>query len=38
MTTEDFQNKMYILETDEGTKASEIKGINKKSRILYCRV
>ena len=27
MTAEDFQNKMYILETDEGTKASEIKGM-----------
>jgi len=24
MTAEDFANKMYILETDEGTKASEI--------------
>jgi MoxR-like ATPase len=27
MTAEDFHNKMYILETDEGTKASEIKGM-----------
>jgi MoxR-like ATPase len=27
MTKEDFANKMYILETDEGTKASEIKGM-----------
>jgi MoxR-like ATPase len=27
MTAEDFQNKMFILETDEGTKASEIKGM-----------
>lgn len=27
MSAEDFQNKMYILETDEGTKASEIKGM-----------
>lgn len=27
MTAEDFANKMYILETDEGTKASEIKGM-----------
>ena len=27
MTAHDFQNKMYILETDEGTKASEIKGM-----------
>lgn len=28
MTADDFANKIYILETDEGTKASEIKGIN----------
>lgn len=28
MTAEDFANKIYILETDEGTKPSEIKGIN----------
>jgi len=28
MTAEDFANKIYILETDEGTKSSEIKGIN----------
>jgi MoxR-like ATPase len=27
MTADDFANKMYILETDEGTKASEIKGM-----------
>ena len=27
MTAEDFANKIYILETDEGTKASEIKGM-----------
>jgi MoxR-like ATPase len=27
MTAQDFANKMYILETDEGTKASEIKGM-----------
>jgi MoxR-like ATPase len=27
MSAEDFQNKIYILETDEGTKASEIKGM-----------
>ena len=27
MTAEDFANKMYILETDEGTKASEVKGM-----------
>jgi MoxR-like ATPase len=27
MTADDFANKMYVLETDEGTKASEIKGI-----------
>jgi hypothetical protein len=27
MTAEDFINKIYILETDEGTKASEIKGM-----------
>jgi MoxR-like ATPase len=27
MTPEDFANKIYILETDEGTKASEIKGM-----------
>lgn len=33
MTNEDFSNKLFILETDEGTKASEIKGINKKNCI-----
>ena len=27
MTHEDFMNKIYVLETDEGTKASEIKGM-----------
>lgn len=27
MTAHDFANKMYILETDEGTKASEVKGM-----------
>lgn len=27
MTAQDFANKVYILETDEGTKASEIKGM-----------
>ncbi|WP_396189651.1 AAA family ATPase, partial [Flavobacterium sp.] len=27
MSAEDFANKIYILETDEGTKASEIKGM-----------
>ena len=27
MTPQDFASKMYILETDEGTKASEIKGM-----------
>ena len=27
MTAEDFANKIYILETDEGTKSSEVKGI-----------
>jgi MoxR-like ATPase len=27
MTAEDFANKIYILETDEGTKSSEIKGM-----------
>jgi MoxR-like ATPase len=27
MTPQDFANKIYILETDEGTKASEIKGM-----------
>jgi len=30
VTNQDFMNKLYILETDEGTKSSEIKGINKK--------
>jgi MoxR-like ATPase len=27
MTEQDFMNKIYVLETDEGTKASEIKGM-----------
>lgn len=27
MTHQDFMNKIYVLETDEGTKASEIKGM-----------
>lgn len=27
MTAQDFQNKLFILETDEGTKASEVKGM-----------
>lgn len=27
MTSQDFMNKIYVLETDEGTKASEIKGM-----------
>jgi MoxR-like ATPase len=27
MSAEDFANKIYILETDEGTKASEVKGM-----------
>ena len=27
MTQQDFMNKIYVLETDEGTKASEIKGM-----------
>jgi MoxR-like ATPase len=33
MTAEDFANKIYILETDEGTKASEVKGIPDLSRL-----
>jgi MoxR-like ATPase len=33
MTAEDFANKIYILETDEGTKASEIKGMPDLSRL-----
>ena len=33
MTAEDFQNKMFILETDEGTKASEIKGMPDLSKL-----
>lgn len=28
VTNQDFMNKLYILETDEGTKSSEVKGIN----------
>ena len=27
MTADDFMNKLYVLETDEGTKSSEIKGM-----------
>ena len=27
MTHEDFMNKLYVLETDEGTKSSEVKGM-----------
>lgn len=30
VTNQDFIDKLYILETDEGTKNSEVKGINKK--------
>lgn len=33
MTAEDFANKIYILETDEGTKASEIKGMPDLSKL-----
>jgi MoxR-like ATPase len=33
MTAQDFANKMYILETDEGTKASEIKGMPDLSKL-----
>lgn len=33
MTSEDFANKIYILETDEGTKASEIKGMPDLSKL-----
>ena len=33
MTAEDFANKIYILETDEGTKASEVKGIPDLSKL-----
>jgi len=33
MTAEDFANKIYVLETDEGTKASEIKGIPDLSKL-----
>ena len=33
MTAQDFANKMYILETDEGTKASEIKGVPDLGRL-----
>jgi len=33
MTSSDFANKIYILETDEGTKASEIKGMPDLSKL-----
>lgn len=33
MTAQDFANKVYILETDEGTKASEIKGMPDLSKL-----
>lgn len=33
MSAEDFANKIYILETDEGTKASEIKGVPDLSKL-----
>jgi MoxR-like ATPase len=33
MNAEDFANKIYILETDEGTKASEIKGMPDLSKL-----
>lgn len=33
MTNEDFMNKIYVLETDEGTKASEIKGMPDLSKL-----
>jgi MoxR-like ATPase len=33
MTAQDFANKVYILETDEGTKASEIKGMPDLGRL-----
>jgi hypothetical protein len=33
MSAEDFANKIYILETDEGTKASEIKGMPDISKL-----
>ena len=33
MTPQDFANKIYILETDEGTKASEIKGMPDLSKL-----
>ena len=33
MTAQDFANKIYILETDEGTKASEVKGIPDLSKL-----
>lgn len=33
MTAEDFANKLYVLETDEGTKASEIKGMPDLGRL-----
>lgn len=33
MSSQDFMNKIYILETDEGTKASEIKGMPDLSKL-----
>lgn len=33
MKAEDFANKIYVLETDEGTKASEIKGMPDLSKL-----
>ena len=33
MTQQDFMNKIYVLETDEGTKASEIKGMPDLERL-----
>jgi len=33
MTEQDFMNKIYVLETDEGTKASEIKGMPDLERL-----
>jgi MoxR-like ATPase len=33
MTHQDFMNKIYVLETDEGTKASEIKGMPDLERL-----
>ena len=33
MTAEDFMNKLYVLETDEGTKSSEIKGMPNMNKL-----